>query len=238
MPSQEKSIDFYEQKLIFQNLKKIRRSDCITGNQSERKVIGVTFMIDQKTKTTYTWKVQIKNTSSTETKLLEVFSNCGKEQERYEISLTGLNPKNATMLEMFAYCSYADFCLRGAQSAFGSFEELKKYLSMAGTQRLCINRRSYEELTTKKRNWEVIVKRMRQEYLDAGLYAQYQSCLYLQDVFDFLYEKNDNKEWDICAEEPAFLEDKQQIEDKTAEAVIHSMQKEWEKYCIDSYINT
>lgn len=232
MPIQEKNIDFFEQKLIFENIKKIRRADYSTDKQSERKVIGATFMIDRQTKTTYTWKVQIKKSSSPETEFLEVVSNYGKEQESYELSLSALNPKNATMLEMFAFCSYVDYCVKGAQSAFGSFEELKKYLSMAGTQRLCTYSMPYKELVTKKRNWEMIVRSMRQEYLNAGLYAQYQSCLHLQDVFDFMYEKSGDFQ-DACIEEDVFAQDEQKLEDPTAEAVIRNMQKEWKKYCID-----
>lgn len=227
------SIDFYKQKLIFQNIKRIHREDIQQETQLNREVIGITFMVDQSSRTPYAWKVQINKNSFSEDKILQVISNYGDSRQKTEIAVTDINPKNATMMEMFAGCSYADYCIHGAQSAFGSFEELKKYLSMAGAQKLCVCRKSYEELITRKRNWETIVKRMRQEYLDAGLYAQYQSCLHLQDIFDFYYCMQTEKSEQSCVDETVFDEKYQEIEDKNAQKAMEYIRKEWKKYCID-----
>lgn len=233
MSANTKSIDFYEQKLIYQNLKRLRKNVCTTENQSEEKTIGITYMTDRKSKKTYTWKAQMNTALPDRKGIICVLAVCGSEQKKYEISLSQLNPKNATMIEMFAYCSYADYDMRGAQSAFGSFEELKNYLTMAGQQRINLFQKSYEDMITEKRNWETVIQRMRQEYLEAGLYAQYQSCLHLQDVFDVMYEKSGKEDFEEATGESAYWEIVSGKYDKTAEAVMHSIQKEWKKYCID-----
>ncbi len=74
----------------------------------------------------------------------------GGESKAYEVNLNEVDPRNATAVEMFAYCQYRDATGNGANSTFGSWNALKQMIDPIGGMEF----NSLEEATTKKMNWD------------------------------------------------------------------------------------
>lgn len=71
--------------------------------------------------------------------------------ETYEVNLSKVNPRNATAIEMFAYCQYADANGKGVNNTFGSWGALKQ---VAAGENAVLEFDSLEDATNKKMNWE------------------------------------------------------------------------------------
>lgn len=68
----------------------------------------------------------------------------------YDVNLSEVDPRNATAIEMFAYCQYADENGTGiAGNHFGSWSALKSFMDPLGGLEFS----SVEEVATKKLNW-------------------------------------------------------------------------------------
>lgn len=225
MSIQDKRIDFCEQKAIFENLGKVRRIPRMTTEEGLSNVIGLTMIMDKDARISCAWKAQYAVDSTKEKPVISVTSNFGNEHQKFSIVLFDINPKKATLLEMFALCSYADDNHLCKESVIASFKELKNY----------DQQKKYEQFIYEKNNWEEIIIKLKREYLDAGSYAQYQSCLQLLDIIDFIVEKGVENQMagNQLLEENLESMDIEEQEDKTAEIVMDMIKKEWYKYCID-----
>lgn len=223
------------QKAIFQNIKKLSENSpkkavvLVPQTQQQKvKVLGITMMADSKSNMAYGLRAQYATTATEEEPIIEIVSNYGGERTTYEVQVRQVNPRNATMLEMFALCSYADEKMVTEGSAFGSFRELKNYVSVAGNQKLGHKTQTYEEFLQEKQNWEAIVNYMKEEFLEAGIYYQYQSCLQLLDIFDYFKIKKENDIDVILRNEQndANVEKKNTVKDSIADQVREMMRQE------------
>lgn len=235
MSIQEKSIDFCKQKAIYENMNRVRRQKRETLNDSKtKKMIGVTMLCDRGNNTTYGVKAQYGCNLNPDDPVIEIITNYADTHTKFEVRIKDINPKNATLLEMFALCSYADHKMDKEPAAFGSFRELKNYVNVAGEQRLCHLTQTYFDFVLVKNDWVLTVNMMKDEFLEAGIYYQYQSCLHLLDIFDFLFRlqhKELETDRDIEETKTIATSDKKCVpSDETAETVVELMKKEWEKY--------
>lgn len=235
MSIQEKSIDFCKQKAIYENMNRVRRQKRETLNDSNtKKMIGVTMLCDRGNNSTYGVKAQYGCNLDPENPVVEIITNYADTHTRFEVRIKDINPHNATLLEMFALCSYADHKMDKEPGAFGSFRELKNYVNVAGEQQLCHLTQTYFDFVFVKSDWILTVNMMKDEFLEAGIYYQYQSCLHLLDIFDYLYllqHKELETYKDTKETKTSVVSDKKSVSyDETAESVVEMMKNEWEKY--------
>ena len=109
-----------------------------------------------------------------------------------DVNISEVDPKNATIIEMFAYCQYADAHGTGTGSTFGSFNALKGVTDPLGGKEYS----SMEEAINKKSNWEstisssstTLTKKMTGEVLDASVLIKM-----LKDTALLLATKGKNK---------------------------------------------
>lgn len=73
-----------------------------------------------------------------------------KEFEMYDVNLSEVDPGNATAIEMFALCQYADADGAGINSTWGSWHALKEFSTPFGER---MNYTSLEDAVTKKSDW-------------------------------------------------------------------------------------
>ena len=95
----------------------------------------------------------------------------GKTEE-YRININEVNPRNASEIEMFALCNYADAKGIGTGGTFGSWQTLNYYRDNAshnGYFELAIGIDSFKSV---KQNWMKMVRLMMKDYMDAGLFKQ------------------------------------------------------------------
>lgn len=236
MSIQEKSIDFCKQKAIYENMNRVKRQKRETLNDSNtKKMIGITMLCDRETNTTYGVKAQYGSQFDETNPIVEVITNYADTHTKFEVKIKEINPQKATLLEMFALCSYADHKMEKEHSAFGSFRELKNYVNIAGEQKVCHMTQTYFDFVLIKSNWVDTVNLMKDEFLQAGIYYQYQTCLHILDIFDFLYLlQHDELGMDLSEKEMVksvtVVKTKSSYDDETADTVMQMMKKEWEKY--------
>ena len=73
----------------------------------------------------------------------------GGNSESIDVNLSNFNPRNATAVEMFAYCEYKDYLGEGVNSTWGSWHEMKSIISPADG----MDFGSLENIMNKKMNW-------------------------------------------------------------------------------------
>ena len=93
---------------------------------------------------------QVMNSESDDTVIRVKISLGQNNYETYDINLSEIDPGNATAIEMFAFCQYADANGTGVNNTFGSWHALKSFIAPAGEP---LSFSSLEEATTQKMNW-------------------------------------------------------------------------------------
>lgn len=73
----------------------------------------------------------------------------GNGSESVEVNLSKFDPKNATAVEMFAYCQYKDVCGEGINSKWGSWNAMKSVISPTDG----IDFGSLDSIMNEKMNW-------------------------------------------------------------------------------------
>lgn len=73
----------------------------------------------------------------------------GGDSESIDVNLSNFDPRNATAVEMFAYCEYKDYLGEGVNSTWGSWSEMKKIISPTDG----MDFGSFENIMNKKMNW-------------------------------------------------------------------------------------
>lgn len=167
------------QKALYRNIKN-GSSKVSTGTENS---IGITMMNDGSKGIMYAVKAIYKSKTS-QPYCVTVITNHAESHHAYDIDVRKVKPQDASMMEMFALCCFADDHHVTEGSAFGSFRELKNYVTL-GHQQISCSAFSYEDFLVKKMNWYDQVNRIRDLFLEEGLFYQYQSCLQLMDIFDY-----------------------------------------------------
>ena len=75
---------------------------------------------------------QVMNSESDDTVIRVKISLGQNNYETYDINLSEIDPGNATAIEMFAFCQYADSNGTGVNNTFGSWHALKSFIAPAG----------------------------------------------------------------------------------------------------------
>ena len=78
----------------------------------------------------------------------------GGKDEYVDVNLSEFDPKNATAVEMFAYCEYMDAMGEGIDSKWGSFHALKRVASEDGR----MDFGSLDNILNEKRDWTGMLK--------------------------------------------------------------------------------
>ena len=73
----------------------------------------------------------------------------GGDSESIDVNLSNFDPRNATAVEMFAYCEYKDYLGEGVNSTWGTWSEMKKIISPTDG----MDFGSFENIMNKKMNW-------------------------------------------------------------------------------------
>ena len=96
-----------------------------TEKKSSGKVIGLTTIPYENSNLSYGLTARYAADSTEENPIIQVTSNYGGKTVSYNVNIKEVNPENASQLEMFALCSYADDKGLGKGGTFGSYHKLK-----------------------------------------------------------------------------------------------------------------
>ena len=99
----------------------------------------------------------LSESSTPDNPIIQIISGVGGKREVYNIDISKIDPRNATEMEMFALCSYADATGKGSGDSLGSYHTLHisaalaKYNNYSGE--LNDAPPSWEQFTEKKIDW-------------------------------------------------------------------------------------
>lgn len=113
--NKESSLDFVSNAVI-----KKENEDEVSGD-----FLGLTMLPEEGQRVVYGMVARLSENSSTENPIVQITSNANGEREVFDIEINKINPQNASRMEMFALCCYADKYGSGSGDTFGSFHTLK-----------------------------------------------------------------------------------------------------------------
>lgn len=171
----------------------------LTKDNNDSEIIGLTMIPYGNTNMSYGMRAQYAKESTTSNPVVQVTSNYGGKVVSYNVNVNEVNPANASQLEMFALLSYADDQGMTNSSTFGSYQQLKVYANNASLNGYCEDLTGYDTFLSKDFDWVSIMKSMMEDYLETGIYNQYQSCKNLLNFFDkFTSNIEDETEAEVC----------------------------------------
>lgn len=195
------------------------RQMMLPENATSPEVLGIAFL-DAGNGVSYGLAASYAEGSTFENPIIKVSVTKGKGNvETHEIPINEINANNATAIEMFALCNYADAIGKGTDSTFGSWNTLKNYgynAEMLGEFSLAGN---YEEFLTLKQDWSKMVALITNTYMQAGIYKQVIDGKKLAEVLKLskgaeAVESNDENNLDEMDLRKFILEKKNEILEK------------------------
>ena len=105
-------------------------------------------------------------------------------KEEYLININEVNPRNASEIEMFALCSYADAKGIGTGGTFGSWQTLNYYRDNASHNGYFELSNGTDSFQNVKQDWMKMVRVMMKDYMDAGLFKQSMDGRGLLGIFE------------------------------------------------------
>lgn len=93
-------------------------------------------------------------------------------KEEYNINIHDVDPRNATEIEMFALCNYADAKGMGTGGTFGSWQTLKYYCNNASHNGYFTQTNGIDSFESARQDWMEMLQAMMKDYMNAGLYKQ------------------------------------------------------------------
>lgn len=122
--------------------------------------------------------------STAEDPIIKVSCNYGGEQRYYDVHVKEVDPSNASQMEMFAWCAWADENGITDGGTFGSYNKLKTYGYNASILDEFHDVYDAKNINTKV-DWIKMLKRMAEEYLlSPETYNQALDCNRLADELE------------------------------------------------------
>lgn len=138
----------------------------------QEKVLGIGFLDESTGSISYGMRAEYAEDSTSDDPIIKVtIQKIGSEEVHY-ISLNDVNVRNASEIEMFALCCYADDTGQGTGGKFGTWQTLNYYRANASDNGKFKLTKSVELCLSVKQNWLSMIEQMRKLYMEAGLYKQ------------------------------------------------------------------
>lgn len=202
--------------------------------QREPNVLNITMVTDPATGITYGCAAGYSEDSTAENPIIQVTMSGNGKKEVYEIAVREVNPSQATGLEMFALCCYADDQGIG-MGGLGSWVKVKAYMENAVANGYQQGFSGKDAFVNQKLDWQAAVSQMGEEYLKAGIYQQYQQGKVLLDMMDHFTGRGSGEAddpWQVIAARKDEIKEKLRNGDTEVKYQIGDnsyTQKEWER---------
>ena len=99
--------------------------------QESGDVLGLTMLKEPGTNCFWGMEAKYAECSTQDNPVIYVETNYGGKTVSYNVNINEIDPGNASQLEVFALCSYADDIGIGDGSTFGTYSTLRSYKEMA-----------------------------------------------------------------------------------------------------------
>jgi len=121
------------------------------------KFLGMTMVPEEGKSIIYGMTANLLEESTADKPIVQIVSGLDGKTEIFNIDVSQVDPQNATRMEMFALCEYADSIGQGTGSTFGSYQTLEIYGETAKingcTKQVNISESAWEQFRTEKLDW-------------------------------------------------------------------------------------
>lgn len=154
------------------------------NSDKEPNVLGIGFLDVPGTNMKYGMKAEYAEDYSADNPVIKVTVQTLQGAEEHLINVKEINPKNASEIEMFALCNYADATGQGTGGTFGSWQTLKYYSDNAAYNGYFERSNTMDLFKTRKQDWASMVESMFSDYMNSGLYKQALDGNKLMNLFE------------------------------------------------------
>ncbi len=138
------------------------------ASKTSGKTLGMGFTHDKNSPVSYGMVAKYAENSTENNPIIKV----SVRSEEYCININEVNPKNASEIEMFALCCYADDKGIGTGGTFGSWQTLNYYRDNASHNGYFEMTNGTDSFQSVKQDWMKMVQLMMKDYMEAGLFKQ------------------------------------------------------------------
>lgn len=158
-----------------------QKSNAVLPNKSfqvdekmpkQEKVLGIGFLNAPTGNISYGMKAEYAEDSTLANPVIRVTIQTGHSEETHFVDVNQADARNATEIEMFALCCYADDTGKGTGGKFGTWQTLNYYRTNAADNGNFHLTKSMESCLTIRQNWLQMVEQMRTLYIKSGLFQQ------------------------------------------------------------------
>ena len=136
------------------------------------KILGMGFLHNENNTVHYGMCAMYAEEYSEENPVIKVTVTKPNGREEYHININEVNPRNASEIEMFALCNYADAKGLGTGGTFGSWQTLNYYRDNASHNGYFELTNGTDSFQSVKQDWMKMVQLMMKDYMEAGLFKQ------------------------------------------------------------------
>ena len=150
--------------------KQVSYEDTVKSKTSKTsgKTLGMGFTHDNNSPVSYGMVAKYAENSTEDNPIIKV----SVRSEEYYININEVNPKNASEIEMFALCCYADDKGIGTGGTFGSWQTLNYYKDNAAHNGYFEMPDGTDSFKSVKQDWMKMVQLMMKDYMEAGVFKQ------------------------------------------------------------------
>lgn len=141
-------------------------------SKSNDVVLGIGFLHEKSNTVHYGMCAMYAEDYSEENPVIKVNVTRQGKTEEYLININEVNPRNASEIEMFALCNYADAKGLGTGGTFGNWQTLNYYRDNASHNGYFEMTNGTDSFQSVKQDWVKMVQLMMKDYMEAGLYKQ------------------------------------------------------------------
>lgn len=165
----------------YENTMKTKRP---AGENKESKILGMGFLHNENNTVHYGMCAMYAEDYSEENPVIKVNVTRQGGTEEYRININEVNPRNATEIEMFALCCYADDKGIGTGGTFGSWQTLNYYRDNASHNGYFERTNATDSFQSAKQDWMKMIQLMMKDYMNAGLFRQSMDGKGLLGIFE------------------------------------------------------
>ena len=164
--------DYKNKSMLQQDYENTMKMKMPETENKENKVLGMGFLHDKNNPISYGMTAKYAEDYSEDNPVIKVNVTKPNGKEEYLININEVNPRNASEIEMFALCSYADAKGIGTGGTFGSWQTLNYYRDNASHNGYFELSNGTDSFQNVKQDWMKMVQLMMKDYMEAGLFKQ------------------------------------------------------------------
>ena len=149
------------------------KSFQMDGNiPKQDKILGIGFLNAPTGNISYGMRAEYAEDSTSNSPIIKVTIQTGHSEETHYVDINQVNATNATEIEMFALCCYADDTGKGTGGKFGTWQTLNYYRTNASDNDKFNLTKSIDSCLSVRQNWLLMIEQMKKIYIESGLYKQ------------------------------------------------------------------